>query len=111
MVEEFKNDHDAIVTLVAEFRGFQVQNSRDIQEIKDSVKDLKDNLASRVNLLERNMQTKMAKVEFGTFLAGEHTKLLVKLDKLNDWKNLIMGGLILLNTILGLLAIYYSSRH
>lgn len=59
--KEFKNNEQALTILITEFRLFKEQDSKDKAQIRNDIKELKDNLASRVDTLE------MRKLSFEDF--------------------------------------------
>ena len=67
-MQEQTNDHDSLVTLVANVKN--LADGQDIfhKEMKESFKDLKDNYAGRISCIES------------------------KVDKLASWKNWLIGA-------------------
>lgn len=47
--DEFKNDHDALTSLITEFRMFRA-------EVNGKLEDIKDNVAGRLNKLEETQR-------------------------------------------------------
>ena len=73
--EEFRNDHDAIITLITEFREYKKQDSLDKQQIRADIKDLRENTQHRVDLMEMEMKKKLDQDDFIKYKDGM-TKIL-----------------------------------
>lgn len=65
---EQTNDHDSLVTLVANVKNLADGQATFHKEMKESFKDLKDNYAGRISCIES------------------------KIDKLANWKNWLIGA-------------------
>lgn len=98
-MEEFKNDHDAIITLVSEVRYVQ----EGVKEVKEQLDQLKDGLADRVERMElKKMNTEdvmKLKVDADKIHA-DHEERIRMMEK---WSWRVIGGLIVLQFLIPLI--------
>lgn len=92
-------------------KGLEKKTDEHHQIVMTELKEIRDNINPRLTSVEQRMYTKS---EFTTF----YKEYVVKEDSqdkdikaINSWKNQIIGGLIILNIILGLAVAYYSTTH
>lgn len=98
--EEFQTDHDAIITLIAEFRGFREQVTADIKEIKDNTKATLNDHEQRIRFLE---DTTVGKSYYDT----NHQQLVIQVAKLSRYIYIAVGGLMAFQILLD---IYFKIR-
>jgi hypothetical protein len=85
-------DHDILTTLSADFRN--LKDSQDIfhKEMKESINDLKNNYASRLDLVEKEINNS-SKVYQAKEVQDKMNELFIKrLTKLENWKIYYLGG-------------------
>ena len=101
------SDHDKLTTLVAVVSNMKESQDKFHVEMRDSLKDLKDNYAERLNIVEKGLA--------GTdkvFIAKNEqdrrdAMLNSRITKLEFWQQKIIGGLIILNVLLGIVIAYF----
>lgn len=99
-----RNDHDAIVTLVAEVKNVRV----DLSELRSDVKDLKNNTVARVDALEREKLEKAEAYRLkqeADIVHGDHEKRIRLLEKWG-WK--IVGAAAVISFVASYLINKYS---
>lgn len=104
------SDHDSLVTLVETVKNLKDSQDKFHQDIKDSISELKDNYASRLNVVETELR-----VADKTFT--EKTSQ----DKLNDtfdsrlttqeqWRWYMVGAIAIIGFALIFYATYYPHK-
>ena len=101
-------DHDSLITLVETVKNLKDSQDAFHKEMKESFVDLKFNMADRLTKVEQGLSNTdkvfIAKNEQDRRDAMLNTRI----TKLENWQNKIIGGLILLNILLGLLVAFWK---
>ena len=104
------SDHDILTTLSADFRNMKESQDLFHKEMKESFDDLKFNLADRLTKVEQGLSNTdkvfIAKNEQDRRDAMLNTRI----TKLENWQNKIIGGLTLINILLGIAIAYLFRR-
>lgn len=98
---EFKSDHDAIITLIAEFRGFSERVTADIKEIKDNTKATLNDHEARIRSLEESALPKPDYIE-------AHEQLSDKVGVLYKYLYIGFGALGVLQIVIGYVLDHYG---
>jgi hypothetical protein len=80
------DDHDTLQKLVQAFSDFVTQDKLDKQLIREDIQKLSDGLVNRVDIVEKGIQDKLSKNDFGTFLSVNHAPVVADVNKLKDEK-------------------------
>lgn len=98
---EFKTDHDAIITFITEFRGFRTQVMADIREIKDNTKATLTDHEARLRALEDSTISK------GTY-DENHREVVEKVNILYKYLYIGFGAIAVLQIIIGYVLDHYG---
>jgi hypothetical protein len=101
-------DHDVLNTLVETVKNMKEGQDKFHIEMKESFADLKYNLADRLTKVETGLSNAdkvfMAKVEQDRRDAMLNTRI----TKLEFWQQKVVGGLIILNVLLGIALAWFN---
>ena len=93
--ENFKTDHDILITLVANMKELRTKQIENHQEIKDELNELKGGYSHRLDVAENRIddlgRLKLASSDFSTF-RNEWVNTLTKIETRLTWHDRIVYG-------------------
>ena len=88
-----------IARLETSFNNFKEQDSKDKALIRADIKELSDGVVNRIDIVEKKVEDRYTKFEFGTFMSDSHAPLVQEvgtntesINGLRRWRAWITGG-------------------